>query len=86
MEHGAGGINALIKEVQRAPLPTLPSEDTRSMQPRRQPSVNLVASLSQTPKLQNNEREISVVCKLPGLWCFVIAAQQGLKNYGSLTS
>ena len=70
-------INGMvIKETQRTPSSLLLPEDAG----RRQPSLsqeigphqtsNLLASCSWTASLQNSEKQISVVYKLPSLWYF----------------
>ena len=62
------GVSALIKKI---PQNSLPGEDTRSWQPQGSFSPTVPAPSSWTSSLQNCEREICAVYKLPSLWYFL---------------
>lgn len=72
-------MNAFMEEILERPLFSLPCDDTV----RRCPSTNQEANPHHTPNLsalhlgllslQNCERDIFAICKLPSLWDSVIA-------------
>ena len=62
------GVSALIKKI---PQNSLPGEDIRGWQPQGNFSPTISAPSSWTSSLQNCEKEICVVYKLPSLWYFL---------------
>lgn len=70
------GISVLIRETPQSSLvpSALWGHNERSVTRERALLQTMQPSWSQTSRLQNHEKQISVVCKPPSLWYFLIAA------------